>query len=227
MSSIAGRLGRQQPPCAVTQLEQRPQLARLGAGHRQGLLRALRDGRERAVRRGRRCARPTHPAGRAPPPAGAVDERHVALLGDGTAGATCRARPRSARSRGRPRRACRRRARRRSAELVERHVGRTSSVSLAYMPRPAARCPRIISGRSASQALIRICSPSTSTAPRALPARVGGGCARAAAAKDQQVHDRVGAGRPAVRSARQPDRADQVGELAHLPPRGRVAPHRA
>ena len=45
---------------------------------------------------------------------------------------------------------------------------------------------------------------------------------RLAAAEDQQVGERIGPGGPAVRSGRESNRADEVGELSHLPARGGV-----
>ena len=58
--------------------------------------------------------------------------------------------------------------------------------------------------------------------PGVLPARLARGLVGVAAAEDQQVHQRVGAGRSAVRTGRQPDRADQVRQGAHLASGGRV-----
>ena len=59
--------------------------------------------------------------------------------------------------------------------------------------------------------MIRTWRPSTSTSAGGLPARVARGLAGVAAAEDQQVDERVGAGGAAVRAGRQPHRADQVG----------------
>ena len=55
-----------------------------------------------------------------------------------------------------------------------------------------------------------------------LPVAFGRRCVRLAAAEDQQVGERIGPGGPAVRSGRESNRADEIGELSHLSARGGV-----
>ena len=141
--------------------------------------------------------------------------------------ATCRARPRSAHARGQPRRACRQRAAGARRVCVERRIGADEQRVAGVHAPPAARRPRIISGRSASQALIRTCCAVDVDRPRVLPARIRDG---SPPLRRRRTSRSMTASVPAVRRCEPVGRRtapSEVGELGSSPAARPGWPHRA
>ena len=96
------------------------------------------------------------------------------------------------------------------------------SVSAPYMPCPTVSSPSTRPGCSRKCSLIRAsppCSCDCAGVDPALRQRLG---PVGAPSQDQQVGERVGAGSATVRAGRQPHRAEEISQLAHLPPGGGV-----